>query len=394
MPLDLLYVITDLEIGGVPLHLQRLATAMRDRGRSVAVVSLKTEGPVGRRLLESGIPVHSCGGRGGWDFRVIGKLARIVREQQPRLIHSLLFHANLAARRAARQAGFPADRLVCEIQTVEVERPWHLWVDRRTHRGCRLTIGNSPSVIEHLARHAHIPRERLRLVRGGIDVNRIRGAAAIDRSSSLPDDAAAAPLILWVGRLDPVKGLDFLIEAFRSITGQTDAHLALVGGGPLHDQIASRIAKSGVPARWRFKRGEIVWELTSQIARSGLQGRVHLLGPRNDVPGLLGACDLFVFPSRTEGLPNALLEAMAAGKPIVATDVPGNRDLIAHERTGLLVPFGNVSALSNALLRLLADDELSRRLGAAAAREVVENWSLAAMVSAYEKVYDEALSGG
>lgn len=371
---SILYVITDLEVGGVPLHLHRLARAMKARGYRPTVVSLAPAGPVADMLRGDTIDVQSCQGHGGWDFRVIGRLARILQKVRPDIIHALLFHANVAARRAARKADFPSECVVCEIQTVEVERRWHLWVDRLTHRGCRFTLGNSPSVIEHLAARAKIPRDRLRLVRGGIDPKPLQDAQPLDRSTlNLPPDV---PLVLWVGRLDPVKGLDRLLQAFRLALeaegeqhiARSDAHLLLAGDGPLRA------------------------ELEAQIEQLELQGRVHLLGARRDVPSLLKAADVFVFPSRTEGLPNALLEAMAAGCPIVTTDVPGCRDLIEHERTGLLVPYGDTDSLTAAISRLLRDRTTAQELADRAVKEVTKIWHVEGTHDAYAHVYAEILA--
>ncbi len=242
--IDILYVITDLKLGGVPLHLHRLVGAVRERGFSPAVVCLTDPGPVAQMLRDAGVEVVDCGGRGGLDFRVIGRLARVIRERRPDLIHAMLFHANLAARWAARRAGFAPERLLCEIQTVEVERRWHLWVDRWTHEGCRLTIGNSPSVVEHLATAARIPRERLRLIRGGIDSARVASAPAIDPASlGVPTDA---PIVVWTGRLDPVKGLEVLIRAFKPIAGRRGAHLLLAGDGALRDSLRRWIEEASL----------------------------------------------------------------------------------------------------------------------------------------------------
>jgi len=362
--IDILYVITDLELGGVPLHLHRLVGAMRDRGLTAAVVSLAPPGPVGKMLETDGVKVCSCEGRSGWDFRIIPRLARIIEGVQPGLIHSFLFHANLAARWAAAMGGVPASRVLCEIQTVEVERRWHLVVDRVTYDGCRFTIGNSPSVIEHLATHARIPRDRLRLVRGGIDPAAIRATGAIQRATlGVPNDS---PTVLWVGRLDPVKGLSILLESFRVVGDETNAHLCLVGGGPIREQLERRVR-----------------ELR-------LSDRVHFLGPRADVGALLKAADVFVFPSRTEGLPNALLEAMAAACPVVTTDVPGCRDLIVNEQTGLLVPYGDTHALAGAVRRLLGDRGLAARLGEQAARIVESDWHIRRTYETYAALYGEA----
>jgi len=362
----ILYVITDLNVGGVPLHLLRLVRAMMLRGYRATVVSLAPCGEVARALREAGATVLSCEASGGWDIRVFHRLADIIGEVKPDLIHALLFHANVATRWAGDAAGISTDRILCEIQTVEVERRWHLWVDRLTHEGCRLTIGNSPSVIEHLATRAAIPRDRLRLVRGGIDTTRITNAQPLSRASL--GVSADAALWLWVGRLDPVKGLDVLVRAFAGIDRTRDPQLLLVGDGTERDA------------------------LQRDIGSLGIGDRVHFFGVRDDVPQLLRTVDGFVFPSRTEGLPNALLEAMAAGLPIVTTDVPGCRDLIEHDRTGLLVPYGDTRALCDTGNVLLADNDRAVRLAAAARREATTHWNIDATYDAYQTLYEETLA--
>lgn len=362
----ILYVITDLNVGGVPLHVRRLACAMRDRGYHPHVVSLASVGPVGERLRVDGIEVEACSGCCGWDFRVIPRLARIITKTNPAIVHSLLFHANLAVRLAAKYARFPAAKVLCEIQTVEVERAWHLTLDRWTHRYCRYTIANSPSVLEHLARRARIPREHLQLVPGGIDPTPLQTAVPLTRSElGVPHDAR---VVLWVGRLDPVKGLHLLIRAFERVSEDTNAHLVLLGDGPLREK------------------------LTTWIGASPARQRVHLVGRHDDVPRWLKCADLFVFPSRTEGLPNALLEAMAAGCPIVTTNVAGCRDLIQDGQTGLVVPYPDTSALAGAMAVLLNDRKLATKLGHSAQDSVTRNWHIDQTLDGYDTLYQAALS--
>lgn len=361
---DILYVITDLDTGGVPLHLFRLATKMRDRGKRVHVVSLSPPGPVGERLRGAGVEVFSCEAGGGWDVRVFSRLARIIRRTQPRLVHALLFHANLAAKVAARLARHPREQVLCEIQTVEIERRWHLIVDRWTHGECRATIGNSPSVVEYLAREARIPAEKLRLVRGGVDVEALAAAPAADRAALnlAPDDR----ILLWAGRLDPIKGLDVLLRAFVQISAAVpEAVLLLAGDGAL--------------------RGS----LTAQASALGIAERVHFLGMRRDVPSLMKIAEAFVFPSRTEGLPNAILEAFACGCPVVTTDAPGCRDLVIAGATGLGTRVGDEAGLAEAVIRIMSDKSLASFLAAAARHEVSNNWHFSRTIEAYEHVYAE-----
>ena len=357
----ILYVITDLEIGGVPLHLYRLARHMSDEGFDVHVTCLSPPGPVTRMLAKTGIATSACHAGGAWDWRAVDRLDGIVADLMPDIVHSFLFHANVACRFVALLGALAADTLICELQTVEVERPWHLTVERLTHRWCRYVVANSPSVVDHLARRARIAPDKLALVPGGIAPAPIRDSAPAKRASLGVNQSD--PVLLWTGRLDPVKRLDDLISAAAIVNRSIPIQLLLAGEGPDRPRLERR------------------------VGRSGIADRVHLLGRRTDVPRLLKMADVFVFPSLTEGMPNALLEAMAAAVPIVATDAPGNRDLITHNENGLLVPTGDCEKLAGAIANLLRDKTLRQRLGACAAGTIDRQFHVARTYEGYRALY-------
>lgn len=366
MPADrarILYVITDLEVGGVPLHVLRLARAMQTRGHAVRVVSLAPDGPVSDKLREANIEVASCGARTALSLPALVRLRRHILQFEPRIVHALLFHANLACRLICPLAGVPGERLICEIQTVEIERRWHLTLDRWTHGLCRVEIGNSISVMDHLHRVGGLPREKLRVIPGGID-QRLIDPYPAHRKADLGLNEGE-PLLLWVGRLDPVKGLEDLLEAVAVVNRASPVQLLLLGSGSQRSLLEQRIVSLG------------------------LTGRVRLLGVRDDVPSFLKACDVFVFPSHTEGLPNALLEAMAAGCPIVCTDIPANRELIRDGENGLCVPVRDPTALADAIRRLLGDRSLAGRLASGARHDAHTARSLDQMLRRYGELYDE-----
>lgn len=360
-PIRVTYVITDLKRGGVPLHLYRLATGLPTDQFDLQVISLAEVGPVGDMLTAAGIRVAACGARSWTDAAALLRLWRLCRQVRPQIIHALLFHANMAARLVGPLAGIVSSRIISEIQTVEIERRWHLLADNLTCRWCRFEAGNSVSVVDHLHRAAWIPRSRLRLMPGGVDVAAFADARPAHRAGlRVPE---GSPLIIWTGRLDPIKGFEEMLAAFRCVRSEPAAHLLLVGEGA-YRPVVERL-----------------------VSEHRLSDRVHLLGERQDVPALLKAADVFLFCSRTEGLPNSLLEAMAAGLPIVATDAPGCRDVVRHGFNGLLAPVRDIPAIAGAVERLLADPPAAQTLGRNGHRWVTDHFSVKTLTLRWAEIY-------
>lgn len=216
------------------------------------------------------------------------------------------------------------------------------------HDADRVLCLSNELELEALA--AGLARERLARVKNGVDLVRFRPEGP---KAALPELAAPGEvrrLILAVGRLDQQKRLDVLLRAFARVLAKVPgARLALAGEGPLAQELR---------------------ELTRTL---GLEGKVAFLGARDDVPDLLRAAEAFVLASESEGLSNALLEALASGVPVVASAIAANRELVMDEREGLLVPVGDVDELAAALERLLLDRALAARLGAAGRELALEH---------------------
>ena len=229
-----------------------------------------------------------------------------------------------------------------------------------------LSLAVSEGVRDYLVSQGGLNPAKIRVVANGVDVAAIdaaRPGEEVRRELGLPE---GAPVIGLVGRLDHWgKGHKELFEAMASLRERHPVHALIVGGG---------------------RRMEEVRQSAESL---GLAGAVHFLGPRPDVPDLLNAMDIFVLPSYSEGVSLALLEAMAAGLPVVATAVGGLPEVVTDGETGLLIPPRDAGALAGALARLLTDPALARRLGANARAHVREHYSLDRLGREINEIYGE-----
>jgi glycosyltransferase involved in cell wall biosynthesis len=221
-------------------------------------------------------------------------------------------------------------------------------------------IAVSQAIADRLLTGLRVPPRKLRVIQNGIPLARLgTPTRSAERAST-----QRRPVVLVVARLEEQKGHAYLLEAAQHIP---EVDLAFAGEGS--------------------KRSE----LEAQADALGLADRVRFLGFRSDVPDLLAECDIFVLPSLCEGMPLAVLEAMAARKPVVATAISGIDETVVHGVTGVLVPPGDPAALANAIWSLLADPEASMRLGMAGRARVEREFQAETMVARVESVYQELL---
>jgi len=365
-PIKVVHVIDELPPDGA----ERLLVDVVKRGSSgfrYSVLCLVRGGTLVDELEAFGVPVFVLGRRGKFDASLLVRLARWLRRERPAVVHTHLFTADAWGRAAARLAGVPA-----VFSTVHSTNLWkggiHRLIDRVLGRLSTRVIACSPEVGERLVKHDRIPADRVVVVPNGIDLRRFGAVnpGGVRAELGVP---AGLPVLIVVGRLHEAKGHADLLAALTRVRKETiDFRCLFVGSGELREQ------------------------LEADVERRGLKDQVRFLGQRSDVPRLLAASDVVVIPSRWEGLPIALLEAMAMAKAVVATAVGGIPDAIEDGENGLLVPVGDAGALAGALGRVLRDASLRSRLGQAAGALVRRRYDVAATALAYEGLYRTALA--
>ena len=360
-PVPIALAITDLDVGGAERALVALATGLDRRRWRPSVVALGGEGALAGPLRRAGIAVECLDVDRRRPDSAVRALAGALRRSEPRLVQSFLFHANLAARLASPLAGRPW--LIGGLRVAERRRRWHLGLDRLTSRLATGSVCVSEGVRRFSVEVGRLDPDRLVVIPNGVDPAPFDRAEAVDRASiGVPPGAFLA---LYVGRLDPQKGLKVLLDAAsRVIPSRPDWHLALAGDGPERSLLESRIDSDRI-----------------------LKGRIHRLGRRDDVPRLLMAADLLVLPSLWEGMPNVVLEAMAARLAVVGTSVEGTEDLVIPGQTGWLAPPGDANALAVALLEAAADPARLRAYGEAARNRVEATYTPGRVVEAYERLW-------
>ncbi len=368
-PIRVLHLITSLDRGGAENHLLALV-GHADRPRfEMEVAVLRGEGELVPAFRSAGVRVHLLGAHSRVDLGALHRLVRLLEDGKYDVLHSHLFRADLYGSLAVSRLGPAAPRLVST-----------------RHNDDRFFLHPLVGIVHYLvsarqdmiiAISDHIAR--FTIARGVRDPARVRrvyhGLQAPDTSAQerlraetrrdlgVPPDAF---LVGNVGRLAPQKGQRHLVRALPSLLERVpDAHLVIAGGGELES----------------YLRG-----LAEEL---GVTERVHVLGPRRDVPAIMHALDVFAMPSIWEGFGIVLLEAMAAGKPVVASRVATIPEVVLDDETGILVPPGDATALAEAFATLAGDRDLAAQMGQAGLLRLQRSFSLEKMVGDTEVLYEE-----
>jgi glycosyltransferase involved in cell wall biosynthesis len=353
--------------GGAERVVADLATEFQASGaRNVVFLPANGDGWLARQLHGTGVAIEHFRIDQPFSPACARSLAAGFRRHRIDLAHSHEFSMAVYGAWASWLAGVP------HVITMHGSRYYAAHLRRRLAMRSAIalsgrTIAVSHPLADHISNDLHVRRSRVETILNGVrPTTRPR--------SSLRDELRLAPdqrLIVSVGNLYPVKGHQHLIEALGLLAARHPrVHLAISGRGDLADA------------------------LTARAAALGLSDRLHLLGLRSDVPAVLAAADVFVLPSLSEGLPLALLEAMFAACPIIASDVGDVAVALARGDAGILVQAGNAAALARALDSLLSDRTQARQFGERAFRRAAAEYDIAHMVRRYRAVYDDLLGPG
>ncbi|MBS1816590.1 MAG: glycosyltransferase [Acidobacteria bacterium] len=373
-PIPVLFVIGSLEIGGAEKQLVEIAVGL-DRSRFAPVVcSLAAGGPLATVLGRHGIPVVSAGFEGVSRVGVARALVAVptslwrffgmLRRARPVVLHAMLFHAYVLGAIAATLAQVPV--VVTSRRSLAHFKKGRLHyraLELITNRLTDCIVANSEAVRQDTLASEGLRPDDVLVIHNGIEAGRYHG----ERDTGVREQLGAegdSPVAVVLANLIHYKGHRYFFEAWSAVLRSHPRAVAwLVGDGPLRSAFEA------------------------ELGARGLSSSVRVLGTRTDVPRLLASADVLVHPSLEEGFSNALLEGMAAGLPVVATDVGGNPEAVLDGKTGYLVPARDAAALAHAIGQVFSRPDLGRSMGEAGRRRVMQEFQLGTMIRRYEDLY-------
>lgn len=358
-------VIPTLDRSGAEKQCTLLATRLpRDRF-DVHVIALTRGGPYADILTGAGIPLTIIGKRSRFDPSSYWRLRRTLKHLNPDIVHPWLFAANSYARLAA--GGIPQAKIVVSERCVDTWKSgWQLWLDQRLIARTDMLVGNSQAVVDFY-HELGVPRQKLACIPNGIDVPEVRDHASerdvILQELKLPPESFVVGYIGRLARQKRVEDLIWAVETLRQI--RTRLQLIMIGDGPERERLE---------------------EFTRNVHCSG---HATFLGHREDATRFLAAMNVFCLASSFEGMSNSVMEAMAAGLPVIASDIPANRELVVPDETGFLCKPGDPVGIMQFLRRLIDEPGLGDRLGAAGRQRIQTQFSVQNMVDRYAALYQK-----
>ena len=360
-PLRVLFLLTSMPVGGAETLLVNLVRRLDRQRFAPEIVCLKEPGPLGE-MLAAEMPVHSSLLACKYDLRILPRLMKLMRRPQADAVVTVGAGDKMFwGRIAAHLAGVPV------VASALHSTGWPDGVGRLNRLLTGWTdafIGVADAHADHLVQNERFPAEKVNTIYNGVDCDRFKpqDASAVRRELGI---AAAAPVVGILAALRPEKNHELFLAGAKEIRQTVPAaQFIVVGDGP--------------------KRAELE-QLSSEL---GIADAVHFVGSRSDVPALLAACDVVALTSHNEASPVSILEGLACGVPVVASNVGSVRETVVDGETGRLFPAGDLAAFVAATVDLLNSPADRERMGAEGRRRVEGRWSLEAMVRGYEQLIE------
>jgi len=360
--IKIMHVILSLECGGLEKLAIELGVAFTKNGFRASICCLDRLGELAPEAKAKGIKVHHVERKQGFDFTLPFRLARILQKERVDIVHthnmSPLFYGTIAAHLAGV-------RVVINTRHGREKKTMSSFI-----------LGLNDAVIfisedskSEMLKYNHINEQNVKVIYNGIDVDRYRDHMDKNIAKDKLQIGRSTLVIGTVGRLSEEKDHFTLLDAFVKVAKlRDDVKLVIVGDGILRK------------------------ELERYVKNRGLDEKVIFFGFRDDITEILPALDMFVLSSTTEGVALTLLEAMAASKPVVATNVGGNPEVVVDGETGFLVPPKDPQTMADAIMKILDNPELAKSMGRAGRKRVEQYFSLDRMVKDYTEVYEECLA--
>jgi len=367
--LKVLHIISKLPIGGVENQLL-LVLKNYDREKfQPFVCSLSEKGEIGQEIEKIGIKVFALNKlKHTFDYSIIKDICDIIKRERIQIVRTHQYHANFYGRIAAKKSKVPC--IVASVHNVYTR-------DKKLHRRiinrflARFTdkiIAVSEEVKMDILKYDRISEDKVQVIYNGVDLNAFNESFDKEQIKSKLGINPNVPVIGTVGRLTEQKGHIYLLQAILKLKHKfPDIKVLIVGDGPLMD------------------------ELKSYTSSSGLSNNVIFTGFRRDIPALLSIMDIFVFPSLWEGLPNALIEAMASGKAIIASNLPQIKEVLDSDGLGILVPPKDSDSISQSINFLLKNEKIVKKMGNLAKNMACTRFNIENTVKIYEKMFEKIL---
>lgn len=364
-PIKVLQLLVAMPVGGAEIMVADIAAGLDPARFEVVTACLGAPGPMGEELRRRGREVLSLGldikRTRAWSL--VRRVRRLLREVRPDILHTHLYHANLYGRLAALGLGLPG--VVATVHNIYSRVKWHRCLANRLLAGISdYVLVFSPQVKEDVVRYDRVPAARLRMLTPGVRLGELGPGESKDAAKKRL--GVSGFCLGNVARLEEQKGHEDLLVAVSRLHREIpELTLLLVGEGTREDRL----------------RG-----LAQEL---GLQQVVRFLGTRRDIPRILQALDVFVMPSRWEGIPLTLLEAMGSGLPVVSTRVGRAPEIVEDGANGRLVPVADPGALARAVLELYQEPHKRREWGEQARHAVLEKYTLEHFLDQFAAIYLE-----